>query len=55
MRWPEYPEAIGVFRSVRKPTYDEMLVEQIDQARSKQGPGSIKELVYGGERWRIDG
>ena len=55
MRWPEYPEAIGVFRAVRKPTYDEMLMEQVGAAQKKQGAGSVRDLIYSGERWRIDG
>jgi len=53
MRWPDYPEAIGVFRAVRKPTYDEELHDQIRQVREAEGEGSLHDLIYSGERWHI--
>jgi 2-oxoglutarate ferredoxin oxidoreductase subunit beta len=53
MRWPEYPEAIGVFRSVRKPTYDEQLMEQVNHAKKSQGEGQLHDLIFSGERWHI--
>jgi 2-oxoglutarate ferredoxin oxidoreductase subunit beta len=53
MRWPQFPEAIGVFRSVRKPTYDEQLIEQVKHAQGRQGEGTLHDLIFSGERWRI--
>jgi len=55
MRWPEYPEALGVFRAVRKPTYDELLMNQITHARQSKGEGKLKDLIFAGERWHIGG
>ena len=54
MRWPDYPECIGVFRDVRKPTYDELLVGQIDQAQSAKGAGSLQDLIHSGDKWTIE-
>jgi 2-oxoglutarate ferredoxin oxidoreductase subunit beta len=54
MRWPDYPEAIGVFRAVEKPTYDGMLLEQIKEAQGGKGPGNLRDLIYAGERWKIN-
>ena len=53
MRWPDYPEAIGVFRAIEKPTYDGMLVEQIQEAQGGKGPGKLRDLIHAGERWKI--
>jgi 2-oxoglutarate/2-oxoacid ferredoxin oxidoreductase subunit beta len=53
MRWPEYPEALGVFRAVEKPTYDGSLIDQIQAAQGGKGPGHLRDLIHSGERWRI--
>jgi len=53
MRWPEYPEALGVFRAIEKPTYDGSLIDQIRDAQGGKGPGHLRDLIYAGERWRI--
>jgi 2-oxoglutarate ferredoxin oxidoreductase subunit beta len=53
MRWPDYPEAIGVFRAIRKPTYDELLMGQIKEAQGQKGPGKLRDLIYAGERWKL--
>jgi 2-oxoglutarate ferredoxin oxidoreductase subunit beta len=53
MRWPEYPEAIGVFRSIQRPTYDELLLGQVTDAQQNQGPGNLHDLIYSGERWKL--
>ena len=37
MRYPEFPEPIGVFRAVDRPRYDEELNKQIVEARAKRG------------------
>ena len=38
---PKLPTPIGVFRQLIKPTYDEAMVEQIDQVTKKKGKGNI--------------
>ena len=35
-----FPEPVGVFRSVKKPTYEEMLADRIKAATEKRGPGT---------------
>ena len=54
MRWPDYPECIGVFRAVRKPTYEELLLGQVDEAQSSRGVGSLQDLIHSGDRWTIE-
>ena len=53
MRYPEFPEPIGVFRAVDRPRYDVELNNQIEQARSKQGEGDLQELFNSGETWTV--
>ncbi|HKY04969.1 MAG TPA: 2-oxoacid:ferredoxin oxidoreductase subunit beta [Blastocatellia bacterium] len=54
MEYPEYPVPIGVFRDVEKPTYEEMMAAQIDQAVERMGPGDLEKLIHSGDTWVID-
>ena len=53
MRYPEFPEPIGVFRAVDRPRYDEMLNDQITKARQQQGEGDLQALIHSGETWSV--
>ena len=55
MQYPEYPVPVGVFRAVGKPTYEEMLDDQISTAIGAKGPGDLAKLLNSGETWVIDG
>ncbi|MDB4458910.1 2-oxoacid:ferredoxin oxidoreductase subunit beta, partial [bacterium] len=46
MRHPEFPEPIGVFRDVDRPTYDEMINSQVDDAVSEKGAGELQNLFH---------
>ncbi len=54
MRHPEFPEPIGVFRSVDRPLYDDMLNQQIAEARRKQGDGDLQRLFNSGDTWLVE-
>jgi 2-oxoglutarate/2-oxoacid ferredoxin oxidoreductase subunit beta len=54
MEYPDYPVPVGVFRDVEKPTYEQMLVEQIDMAVRKMGPGNLDKLIHSGDTWTIE-
>jgi 2-oxoglutarate/2-oxoacid ferredoxin oxidoreductase subunit beta len=54
MRHPEFPEPIGIFRDVDRPMYDRQLNAQLDEARSKRGPGSLEALFNAGDTWVVD-
>src|SRR5690606_21164320 len=45
---------IGVFRSVDRPSYDQLLNEQIDTAVAAKGQGSLAELLHSGDTWTIN-
>jgi 2-oxoglutarate ferredoxin oxidoreductase subunit beta len=53
MSHPEFPEPIGVFRSVDKPVYDEQLNLQVAQAIEKRGKGDLDKLFNSGETWSV--
>ncbi len=53
MHFPEMPVAIGVFRQVERPTYEEMLTDQISAARRKSGPGDLEKLINSGDTWEV--
>ena len=53
MHYPDMPVPFGVFRCIEKPTYDEMMDEQVKQVVEKEGPGNLKDLVYGKETWTV--
>ncbi|MDE0935403.1 MAG: 2-oxoacid:ferredoxin oxidoreductase subunit beta [Mariniblastus sp.] len=54
MRHPEFPEPIGVFRDIDRPTYDEMINSQVDEAVSEKGAGELQNLFHSGETWQVD-
>lgn len=51
---PDFPMALGVFRAVEKPTYDELLMAQIASFQEQRGQGDIAQLLNAGTTWQID-
>ncbi|MGY1729440.1 2-oxoacid:ferredoxin oxidoreductase subunit beta [Geodermatophilus sp. SYSU D01062] len=43
---------MGVFRSVRKPTYDRMMLDQLEEARTG-GAGDLDALLAGNDTWTV--
>ena len=54
MQFPEFPVPMGIFRAVERPTYEDMLTEQVNSAIAKKGRGSIEKLLHSGETWTIN-
>ena len=50
---PELPRPMGVFMALSRPTYEEMMQEQIARAKSKRGDGDLQKLLDGDETWVI--
>jgi 2-oxoglutarate ferredoxin oxidoreductase subunit beta len=44
---------MGVFRSVQKPTYEQMMAEQLDVARTQQAP-DLDALLSGPDTWTVE-
>jgi 2-oxoglutarate ferredoxin oxidoreductase subunit beta len=54
MVYPEFPECIGVFRAVERPTYEDVLLKQIGDVIDKRGPGKLEELFASDETWTVE-
>jgi 2-oxoglutarate ferredoxin oxidoreductase subunit beta len=44
---------IGVFRQAPRPAYDDLMSEQIEQAREQRGDGDLAALLAGGDTWQV--
>jgi 2-oxoglutarate ferredoxin oxidoreductase subunit beta len=44
---------IGVFRSVERPAYDDLMAAQLDQARAT-GAGDLAKLLSGNDTWEVE-
>ncbi len=53
MNLPECPIPLGVFRSVEKPTYEEMVTGQMEYAVKTYGKGNLEKLLNSGETWTV--
>ena len=50
---PEFPKPIGVFYEEEKPTYEELLINQIDDAKSRMPKADFDELIRSSHTWEI--
>lgn len=53
MRYPEFPEPMGVFRSVDAPVFEDMVHDQMRQITEKQGKGDLEKLLNSGDTWVV--
>jgi 2-oxoglutarate ferredoxin oxidoreductase subunit beta len=53
MRHPEFPEPMGVFRAVERPTYDEAVNHQMLNQLETKGPGDLDKLFHMGDTWTV--
>ena len=44
---------IGVFRQSPRPSYDDLMAEQLEAAREQQGDGDLAALLAGGDTWQV--
>ena len=51
---PDLPEPIGVIYSIDKPTYNQDMVDQIENAKHKKGVGKVQDLLNAGDTWKVD-
>ncbi|HVS03445.1 MAG TPA: 2-oxoacid:ferredoxin oxidoreductase subunit beta [Thermoanaerobaculia bacterium] len=50
---PAFPTPLGVLRAVELPAYEEGVVAQLREQRAQRGEGTLEDLLYGGETWRV--
>jgi 2-oxoglutarate ferredoxin oxidoreductase subunit beta len=53
--WPEFPVPVGVIRRISRPTHDELMTGQIEQAVASRGKGDLAKLLASGETWTVEG
>ncbi len=53
MRQPEFPEPIGVFRYMEKPTYEREVLAQIEESIQLKGPGDLHALYHATDTWEV--
>src|SRR5690349_24489903 len=53
MRYPDFPEPLGVFRDVDQPRYVDLVRKQNKSAVEKFGSGDLQKLVTGEETWTV--
>jgi len=53
MDYPDFPVPVGVLRSIVRPTYEEMLHEQIKDIANKKGKGDLAKLLRSTETWEV--
>ena len=44
---------MGVFRSIQKPTYDAMMADQLEVARTEE-PADLEALLTGNDTWTVE-
>ena len=54
MVYPRFPECIGVYRAVERPTYDEVLNKQIDDVVKAKGRGKLEDLFQSDDIWVVE-
>jgi len=51
---PVFPECVGVYRAVQRPTYDEMVNHQIEDAIQTRGRGKLEDLFANDDTWVVE-
>jgi len=54
MRLPEFPVAFGVIRDVERPTFDQQVVQQVEEVKSASSFKNMDDLFASGDTWVID-
>ncbi|MCU7490955.1 MAG: 2-oxoacid:ferredoxin oxidoreductase subunit beta [Bacteroidota bacterium] len=49
----EFPTPVGIFRQIKKSTYHEDMMKQIDAVKAKKGEGDLEKLLFSGNTWEV--
>jgi 2-oxoglutarate ferredoxin oxidoreductase subunit beta len=50
---PDFPMPVGVLYRNPKPTYEELALAQVAEAKAKQGKGDLAQLMFAGMTWEV--
>jgi 2-oxoglutarate ferredoxin oxidoreductase subunit beta len=51
---PRFPECVGIFRCVERPTYDDLLNKQIEDVQRAKGAGKLEDLFASDDTWVVE-
>jgi 2-oxoglutarate ferredoxin oxidoreductase subunit beta len=51
---PDFPMALGIFRDVERPVYEDGLMQQVAQAKSVQGANDLQRFLNSGTTWEVE-
>ncbi len=54
MVYPNFPECVGVFRCVERPTYEDVVNKQMDDLIATRGAGKLEDLFASDETWIVE-
>ncbi|MEQ8818827.1 MAG: 2-oxoacid:ferredoxin oxidoreductase subunit beta [Sumerlaeia bacterium] len=54
MRYPHFPEPIGILRAVLRPTYDDLVNQQVEDIVEAKGKGDLQKLINGRSTWKVE-
>jgi len=55
MAYPDFPEPVGILHAdPTKPTYNDLLYQQLDEAKQKSGQPDLQALITGNESWEVE-
>jgi len=54
MRYPLFPEPIGIFRQIERPCYENLLDGQVEDANRRLGEVDLDNLLAGSDTWQVD-
>jgi len=54
MKAPEFPVAFGVIRNVKKPSYEQLMVQQIEDVKAKSKIKCADDLFRSGTTWEVE-
>lgn len=50
----DFPDPIGVLYAIDSPTYEELMMEQINNAIEKKGSTSVQDILNAGDTWVVE-
>ncbi|MDX1682681.1 MAG: thiamine pyrophosphate-dependent enzyme, partial [Phycisphaeraceae bacterium] len=53
MRWPDFPEPMGVYYQIEDDCYEDLLEQQVIDARKKKGEGDLEALFNRGDVYTV--
>jgi 2-oxoglutarate ferredoxin oxidoreductase subunit beta len=53
MGYPKYPMVAGILRAIKRPTYEDEVLEQIELTTKLRGRGDLQQLIRGDHSWKV--